>query len=413
MAKKRLPTALFNQLDHGSEDDIAYRHNRDVLTSIKLIHRVLNDVSGRDPSVSLFGKKHGLPLVITPTGITSWIDYQGEVSLARAAAKAGIPFTLASTTSTPMEQVLERGGGTQWYQAIMWRDLEASLAGVKRARDAGFEALFLTADSTIPYNRPWDRRQKVKFPLDKITPGHIWEAVRHPTWVMRTPLRYLLADGHLPRMVNTAIPENLSPQEERAWFVKEDSLNWEFFRRVREIWPRTLILKGILHPDDAVRAADYGADGVVVSNHGGATNDSAPSPLEMLPGVVAALKGRATVLVDSGFRRGSDVLKAIALGADAVMVGRATLYGLAAGGEEGADRALALLGEEIRRTMGALGLNKLSEIGRDHLMLPGDLAHLAGMDQPWKGRARADAHDPRPHHLEPADMRLDNVGRRS
>lgn len=389
IAKRRLPVALFNQLDHGSEDDVSYRHNREVFERIKLIHRILQDVSQRDASVTLFGKKHDLPLIITPTGITSWMSYRGEVSLARAAAKANIPFTLTSTTHTPMETVLEEGGGTQWYQAIMWRDLDASLRGVERARDAGFEALFLTVDSTIPYNRPWDKRQDIKFPLERVKLGHLLEGVRHPHWALGTPARYLLKDRRLPGMTNTDVPTGMSPAERRAWFVKEDSLDWTFFKRVRDLWPRTLIIKGILHPDDAVQAINAGADAIVVSNHGGATNDSAPSPLEMLPSIVAAVAGRVPVLVDSGFRRGSDVLKAIALGADAVMIGRATLYGLAAAGEQGATHALSILRDEIRRTMGALGLSDLASIGRDHLLLPGDLDHLSRAAVPWKGAAAA------------------------
>nr|WP_255506639.1 MULTISPECIES: alpha-hydroxy acid oxidase [unclassified Cryobacterium] len=380
-----MPVALFNQLDHGSEDDVSYRHNREVFERIKLIHRILQDVSQRDPSITLFGKKHDLPLIITPTGITSWISYRGEVSLARAAAKANIPFTLTSTTATPMETVLEEGGGTQWYQAIMWRDLESSLRGVERARDAGFEALFLTVDSTIPYNRPWDKRQDIKFPLERVKLGHLFEGVRHPHWALGTPARYLLKERQLPGMTNTDVPEGMTAAERRAWFVKEDSLDWTFFQRVRDLWPRTLIIKGILHPDDAVQAISAGADAIVVSNHGGATNDSAPSPLEMLPSIVAAVAGRVPVLVDSGFRRGSDVLKAIALGADAVMIGRATLYGLAAAGEAGASHALSILRDEIRRTMGALGLSDLASIGRDHLLLPGDLDHLSRVAVPWKG----------------------------
>lgn len=384
IAKRRLPTSLFNQLDHGSEDDVAYQHNFDVLRKIKLIPRALIDVSKRDASVNLFGKTHRLPIVISPTGITSWLSYRGEVSLARAALKAGIPFTLTSTTATPMEEVLKTGG-TQWYHAITWRDVEASLAGVKRARDAGFEALFVTVGGHVPYNRPWDRRLKVKFPMDSLKPGHLLDGVLHPSWALGTAMRYLISERSLPQMVNTAIPKNLTAAERQAWFTKADFSDWEFFRRVRDLWPRTLILKGIMHPDDAVMGVDYGADGIVVGNQGGATNDSAPSPLEVLPGVVAALGGRTTVFVDSGFRRGSDILKAIALGADAVLLGRAVLYGLGAAGEAGAHHALSLLGEEVRRTMGMLGVRTVSELGRDHIMLPGDLAHLGARHVPWKG----------------------------
>ena len=384
LSKKRLPKALFNALDHGSEDDVAFRHNREALERIKLVHRILRDVSRRDPSIELFGKKHGLPLIIGPTGIPSWVSYRGEISLARAAAKANIPFALTSTTSTPMERTLAEGGGTQWYQPYVWRDREATLRGIMRAAEAGFEALIITADSTVPYNRPYDERKKLQFPVN-LRPENLLESVRHPRWTFTTPVRYLLDEKRLPASVNVAVPEGLSPAEKKAFFSKDDSLTWDFVRRLRDMWPRTLIVKGVLHPDDAVQAIECGVDGIVVSNHGGGTNDAAPAPVEMLPGIAAAVAGRIPVLVDSGFRRGSDVIKALALGADAVLLGRAPLYGLGAGGEAGASRAVALLGNEIQRMMGVLGVNDLSEIGRDHLLLPGDLDHLARNTVPWKG----------------------------
>lgn len=375
MAKRRLPKALFNALDHGSEDDVSYHHNRDILERLKLVHRVLCDVSNRSAKVNLFGKEHDYPFIIGPTGITSWLSYQGELSLARAAAQANIPFVLTSTTDTPMETVRQRGGGTQWYQSIIWRDTEATLQGILRAREAGFDGLILTVDSTIPYNRPYDQRQRLTFPMN-LRPSNLLEAIRHPSWTFSTPMRYLLGNGELPRMTNTVVPESLTREERQKFFVKDDSLTWDFVQRIRELWSGTFIIKGILHPEDAIKAAEYGADGVVVSNHGGGTNDAAPAPIEMLPAVAAAVKGRTTILVDSGFRRGSDVIKALALGADAVMLGRATLYGLGAGGQAGASRAVSTMGNEIQRMMGVLGVTKVSELGPDHVVIPSDLNHL-------------------------------------
>lgn len=383
LARKRLPRALFNALDHGSEDDVSFHHNRRILERIKLVHRVLNDVSGRDASVELFDRTLAMPLIVGPTGVTSWVSHRGEVALARAAADANVPFVLTSTTDTPMETVRRASQGSLWYQAIIWRDTEATLAGIMRAQRAGLDALVLTVDSTIPYNRPHDERNRLTFPMN-LRPSNLLESVKRPLWTFGTATRYLLEQRSLPRMTNVSVPDGLSAQEKRKFFVKDDSLTWDFLARVRELWKGSLVVKGLLHPDDALRAIDEGADAVVVSNHGGGTNDAAPSPLEMLPAVAAAVGGRAPVLVDSGFRRGSDIVKAVALGADAVLVGRATLYGLGAGGQVGAGRALAILHKEVARMMGVLGVNRVAEIGARHLMLPAELDHVRRtLDGTW------------------------------
>ena len=373
MAKRRLTKALFEFIDRGSEDDIALRHNRAALERIKLMPRVLNDVSGRNQSITLFGKSQALPLVIGPTGPAGYVWYRGETELARAAAKANIPFTLATTSNTAMEDILAVGGGTQWYQLYVWSDMEASLTSVDRAREAGFEALVVTVDSTVPYNREFDIRNGVTFPV-RITPRNLVDTLIHPRWMFGTMGRYVLAEGHMPRYVNIQIPDDLAPAEMRGWLTKNDTLNWDFLRRIRDMWPRTLIVKGVLHPDDAGMAADCGADGVIVSNHGGIANDGGIAPIDALPAVVAAAGERLTIIVDSGFRRGSDVLKGLALGADAVIIGRATLYGVSAAGEPGATRALEILAAEIHRTMGVMGLTDIKSITRDHVVLPGQLS---------------------------------------
>jgi isopentenyl diphosphate isomerase/L-lactate dehydrogenase-like FMN-dependent dehydrogenase len=268
-----------------------------------------------------------------------------------------------------MEDILREGGGRQWYHLYVWRDMEASLKAVPRARDAGFEALVLTVDSTVPYNREFDVRNGVTMPV-RLTPRNVADIVTHPRWLFGTVGRYVLADGHLPRYVNIDMPDGLRATGVRDFLFKNDTLDRDFLKRIRDVWPRTLIVKGILHPDDAVMAVDCGADGVVISNHGGISSDAALAPIDVLPSVVRAVGERATVIVDSGFRRGSDILKGIALGADAVIVGRATLYGLAAAGEAGASRALDILHAEMRRTMGVMALTSIADISREHVVLP-------------------------------------------
>lgn len=371
MARRRLPKSLFDFIDRGNEEDVALRHNRAAFDRIKLGTRVLNDVSKRNPAITLLGMPQKSPLIIGPTGPAGYVWYRGEIALARAAAKAGIPFTLASTSCTAMETVLKEGGGCQWYQFYVWRDLETSMKSALRAREAGFDALVLTVDSIVNYSRKADVRNGVTFPV-RFTPRNVWDSLKHPRWLAGTMGRYLRAEGGLPRYPNIPALEGVPLAESRKHLVKNDTMTWDFLRRLRDMWPRKLIVKGILHPADAVMAADCGADAVIVSNHGGIANDSAPAPIEVLPDVVAAVAKRITVIVDSGFRRGSDVLKGLALGADAVMIGRATLYGVAAAGEPGASRALDILDADIRRMMGVTGCADIASVNRDLVLLPAD-----------------------------------------
>ena len=271
-----------------------------------------------------------------------------------------------------MEDIIAKGGGRQWYHLYVWRDMEASLKSVARAEAAGFEALVLTVDSTVPYNREFDIRNGTTMPV-RITPKSFADLATHPRWLFGTVGRYVLADGHLPRYSNIDMPAGLPTTGIRDFLFKNDTLDWEFLKRIRDMWPRKLVVKGVLHADDAAKCAEYGVDCVVISNHGGIASDAALAPIDVLPSVVRAVGDRMTVIVDSGFRRGSDILKALALGADAVIIGRATLYGVSAAGEPGATRALEILQTELRRTMGVMGLTDLSQITRDHVVLPHEL----------------------------------------
>jgi isopentenyl diphosphate isomerase/L-lactate dehydrogenase-like FMN-dependent dehydrogenase len=377
MARRRLTKALFEFCDRGSEDEAAMRDNRAAIERIKLLPRVLENVSQRDPSITLFGKHHSLPILIGPTGVAGWTWYRAEIAMARAAADAGIPYTLPSTSNTAMERVLEEGGGTQWFQLYVWREAEAALVSVKRARDAGFEALVVTVDAPTYNNREFDTRNGAAIP-PRITPKAILDTMLHPRWLFGTLARYMWAERGLPGQPNVYIPDTFKDTQDytagpvKGFFSRNDTLDWDYLRRIRDIWPRTLIVKGILHPDDALKAADCGADGIFVSNHGGNVLDMAAQPIEMLPHIVKAAGDRLTIIVDSGFRRGSDILKGLALGADAVAIGRPTLYGVGAAGEPGARRALDILGSEIHRTMGNLGLRDIASLNRDYVLLPGE-----------------------------------------
>ncbi len=372
MAKRRLTKELFEFCDRGSEDEVAMKNNRSALDSIKLMPRILNDVSDRNTEIRLFGKKQSLPLIIGPTGPAGFVWYRGEIALAKAANNAGIPFTLSSTGNTSMETIKSLGGGTQWYQLYVWRDIEAAMVTVERVLDAGFEALLLTVDSPTYNNREFDTRNGIVFPPRITIRGSI-DSLLHPRWLIGTLGRYVLADGHMPKFPNVYIPEKYSSTNKNNFLVRNDTLSWDFLKRLREAWPRTLIVKGILHPEDAIRCADCGVDGIIVSNHAGNTNDAAIAPIQVLPTIVSAVSDRLTIIVDSGFRRGSDVLKGLAMGADAVAIGRATLYGVGAAGEAGASRALSILSAEIHRTMGVMGLTNLNSLAPDHIVLPSKL----------------------------------------
>jgi isopentenyl diphosphate isomerase/L-lactate dehydrogenase-like FMN-dependent dehydrogenase len=379
MAKRRLTKALFDFCDKGSEDQIAMRDNRVALDRIKLRPRIMRDISGRDPGIKLFGKQHGLPLIIGPTGPAGFVWYRGETELARAAAKANIPFTLASTSNTAMEKVHENGGGTQWFQLYVWRDAEAAFVTIQRALDAGFEGLVVTVDSPVYNNREIDVRNGLVFP-PRVTLKTAIDSLKHPRWLVGTAGRYYLAEGKLPAFSNIHVPEEAKADatgyvsaKSSSFLNRNETLTWDFLKRVRDAWPHKLLVKGVLHPDDAVTAADCGADGIFVSNHAGNVNDTAVTPWDALPAIRQAVGDRLTIIADSGVRRGSDVLKGLALGADVIAIGRATLYGVGAAGEAGATRALEILESEITRTMAVLGVTDIPSIGREHILLPNEL----------------------------------------
>jgi isopentenyl diphosphate isomerase/L-lactate dehydrogenase-like FMN-dependent dehydrogenase len=370
MALKRVPKGLFEFVDRGTEDEVSLRNNRAVFERIRLKPRVLAGVSNRSQEITLFGKTHKMPIVIAPTGTAGLMWYEGEIALARAAAEAGIPFTLATGSMTAMEKVAQEAGGTLWFQLYMWPDRSLSHKLVERARAAGYEALVVTVDGVVPGNREYNLRNGFTIPFT-FTRGNITDVLLHPRWLFGVLVRYLLTTG-MPRYQNypTDVRHRITAGPMGRSSMRNDSINWDDLRALRKLWPHRLLVKGLLHPQDAVTAADCGADGVIVSNHGGRNLDTAISPIEVLPEVVDAVGRRVTVLVDSGFRRGTDVVKALAMGAHAVMIGRSTLYGVAAGGEEGARRAIALFRGEIDRVIALLGCNRVAELSAEHLHAP-------------------------------------------
>jgi L-lactate dehydrogenase (cytochrome)/(S)-mandelate dehydrogenase len=370
IARKRLPRGVFEFIDRGTEDEVSLRHNAASLTAIRLRPRTLVDVSKRSQAIKLLGKRQDMPIAIAPTGSAGLAWYEGEIALARAAAAAGIPFTLATGSMTAMEKVASEAGGTLWFQLYMWPDRRLSHKLVDRARAAGFEGLVVTVDSPVPPAREYNLHNGFTLPFS-ITRRNAADMLSHPRWMLTVLARYLATTG-MPRYQNypTEMKQKITALPMGRSMALNDTLTWDDLRELRRIWPHKLLAKGVLTPEDAKLAADCGADAVIISNHGGRVVDGTRAPIEILPDVVDAVAGRIEVIVDSGFRRGTDVVKALALGARAVLIGRATLYGIAAGGEEGAARAITLLREEIDRAMALLGCGDVASLTRDHLVCP-------------------------------------------
>lgn len=358
-AQRRLPKGLFAVLDNGAEESVAMANNRDALRRIKLRTTVLRDVSGRSTRCSLFGKPMDMPVIVAPTGPVAHMWYRGGVDMARAAAKAGIPCTTSAACGNPLEEVRSEGGGRQWFQIYVGPERREADEVVDRAQAAGFEGLVVTVDSVVAYNNPRGARSGFSMPF-RLHPGNVWDIVTHPRWMSGVVLRYLSTTG-LPNFPN--YPGYAATRK----MLKNDTLNWADLEAFRRRWKGPLIVKGINQPRDALQCIECGADGIVVSNHGGYTFDNAVAPIDVLPEIAQAVKGRAAVIVDSGFRRGSEVAKALCLGADAVMVGRLPLMALAAAGEAGVARGLALMKAELLHTMAVMGCNTLDELGPQHV----------------------------------------------
>ena len=360
-ARTRLPRGIWEYAERGTEDECGMARNRAAFERVTFRPRVLRGVQSVDTSTEILGKPSAFPLALAPTGAAGLLWHKGDLALARAAAAAGVPFTISSASTMDLEQIAVAGGRI-WFQLYYWEDRALSHAVVDRAHEFGCEALFITLDMPVPPNREYIHRNGFGTPF-RLNARNVLDVLGHPRWLAGVMGRYAL-DGGVPTQAN--LPDRLRAKVTKGAppgaLFKQDDLDWDAVKVLRDRWPGKLLLKGVLHPEDAERALTLGADGVVVSNHGGRALDSSMATLDALPAVAAAVGNRMTVLLDSGVRRGSDVVKALALGADAVLAGRAPLYGLAAAGEPGASRALELLKAETARTMAMLGTRRVQEI---------------------------------------------------
>ncbi len=367
-AQRRLPKGVFDYIDKGTEDMLSLGNNRRAFEDIKLLNKTVVDISDVKLDATVLGKHAAMPMAVAPTGTAGLAWYEGEFELAKAAAKAGVPFTLATGSNTPMEKLANEAGGRLWMQLYMWREKHLSDELVKRAARNGFEALIWTVDIGHGANREHNLRNGFATPY-VLNTRSVVDMLLHPAWLAGVMGRYMM-NGGMPKHVNyppgyqTKITGNVAEQKKTHGVAakRADRVGWDDVDRLRDIFPGKLLIKGIVRPDDAQKAIEHGVDGIVVSNHGGRNMDSAPATIEVLPQIVKAVDGKMQIIIDSGVRRGSDIVKCLALGADAVLTGRATLYGTAVGGEAGALRAFELLKEEMKRTMAYIGVQRVEEI---------------------------------------------------
>ncbi|HEY3909489.1 MAG TPA: alpha-hydroxy acid oxidase [Stellaceae bacterium] len=371
MAHRRLPRFALEYLEAGGEDEAALARNIAALAEWRFLHRSLVDVSRRDVSTVLFGRKTAIPVAIAPTGLNELFWPHADLRLAEAAAEAGVPFAQSTMSNDAMARVGRVPGLRYWWQLYVFGPAEVRETLIERARNAGCEALIVTVDAQIYGNREWHKRTQVD--PKTLTWSAKLDALCHPRWLAAGVLTH-----GMPRFENVIefVPEDRRRFFDSAMWIRSQlnrALSWEILARIRERWPRKLIIKGLLSVEDVMRAADIGADAVAISNHGGRQLDWAVAPIDLLPAARQAVGDRMAILVDGGVRRGTDVLKMLALGADAVLAGRAPLYGVAAAGRAGAKRALDILREEIDRDLGLLGVPSIAELNPRLLARAGDL----------------------------------------
>ncbi len=364
LARRRLPRSVFEFIDGGSEDELTLKANRAAFERLRLVPRVLVDVSEPDLRTDVVGGLASAPFVIAPMGSCALAWPEADLAIARAASAFGIPYTLSTMATTSLERLADQVQGRLWFQLYVLRDETANDKLVSRAREAGYEALVVTVDLQAGGKRERDLRNGISIPL-RMTPRHLFEAATRPAWALG------IVRGGLPQFENV---RGLMGEETAGLTIAAKvgqnlnaAFDWEDLARLRDRWPRKLLVKGVLHPSDAVRLSQLGVDGIWVSNHGGRQLDGAIASVDALRSIAQAVEGKVSLLIDSGVRRGVDVLKARAMGAEAVAIGRAALFGAAAAGESGVRQALKILTDELTLAMKLSGVASIRHV--DHSIL--------------------------------------------
>jgi L-lactate dehydrogenase (cytochrome) len=363
LARRRLPRGVFDYIDGGAEDERTLRGNSSSFSRLEWRPRVLRDVSDLDTGTTLLGQPVSMPLILAPTGYTRIADSQGELAVARAAERAGIPYALSTMATRSIEEVAAVNGGNKWFQVYTWRDRGLVRDLVLRAAEAGYNALWLTVDTAVLGRRERDVRRGFSLP-PKIGLGTLIDGAIHPAWtwdfLRNDPIMFA-------NLANSSVPDGSKPVAlaEKVATQFDQALSWDDIDWLRSFWDGPIALKGIQTVADAKQAVASGVDAIGLSNHGGRQLDDAPRPIELVEPVRQEVQDQATIICDGGVRRGADIVKALALGADAVSIGRPYLYALGAAGEAGVDQMLSFMRDGLERTMALNGCRTIAEIDRE------------------------------------------------
>jgi isopentenyl diphosphate isomerase/L-lactate dehydrogenase-like FMN-dependent dehydrogenase len=366
LARRRLPKVVFDYLDGGAEDEITLRENRRAFEDVTFRPRHAVAFAETDVRTNVLGCDLALPVMLAPIGYSSVMHSRGEMLAARAAGEAGTAYILSTISGVALEDVKAATSGPAFYQLYLLGGRKAAEAAIERVRNSGFSGLFVTIDTAVAGMRERDFRNGMK----ELMGGNIFQKIRYSPQVLTRPswLLNFLRGGGVPVLPNVVIPgRGPMPLTDVGTALAQSTIVWEDLRWIRDVWQGPLIVKGVITGDDARRAVDAGASAVVVSNHGGRQLDTVPASLRALPEIVSSVNGQIEVLMDGGIRRGADVVKAICLGASAVLCGRAYAYGLAAAGHAGVARALQILKEDLNRTLRLLGCQSIRALDPSYI----------------------------------------------
>jgi L-lactate dehydrogenase (cytochrome) len=366
-AKARLPRFVFDYIDGGADDELTLKRNTDRLREHQLLWDALVDVSAIDTKTRVMGGEIALPFVLAPTALQRMFHKDGERAAAAAAGKAGTAYGLSTLGTTTVADVARATPGPKWYQIYVWKDHGLVREILQKAKAAGFTGAVLTVDLPVAGHRERDTRNGFAVP-PKLSPKILAQVLTKPGWLYDFVTSPKLGPANYPGAEKTD-PASLAQQVAAQY---DQAVTWKDAAWMVEAWGGPFAIKGIAHPEDARRALDIGASCVWVSNHGGRQLETAPATIDLLPGIVDSVQGRGEIIFDSGVRRGTDIVKALALGANAVAIGRAYLYGLAAGGEAGVARAIQILADDVRRTMALIGAKDIASIARRLVLRPGE-----------------------------------------